>query len=514
MHTVKKYGLSALLISLSLSAVADEMQLQQAVDDTLNKHCLASKQTAVSIVRLPDGQAVYNKNASTPLLPASILKLATTAAALNYLGPEYRFKTKVYHTGAFDNGVIEGDVYLKGEGDPTLSSENLWYISNQLRQKGIEKINGQIYADVSFFDDYDRSPNWVVNHSQRPHDAKIGALSLNLNTIAVHIAPSEQVGEPAQAWLDPAPAHILLDIAAQTTGKGKKQSIWAQRLEDNGQTIIKVKGAVRVNDRERAVFLTVDNPTRYTIETFKSYLTKLGIDVLGDTATGVTPASAKLLHQYKSEPLSVILKELNTYSNNMIAEHLIKTIAATQTGERGSHEAGLRLVQQFLNQLNIRSEGVVLADGSGLSRQNQFTAQAMTDLLTKMLARFDIGPDFLATLRVFGAQGVNTHRLSDSPARAKVRAKTGTLYKVSNLAGYVPSEQGQLYAYAIMLNNNSCGNQGADNVEDQVVEAIYRYGAPVAVSSSQFTPAPAVATQAPIQSPQENYQTVALHQHK
>lgn len=465
------------LFSFTNTAIADDQQLQSTLDKLLSSRCLSADKTAVSIVRIPDGQSVYAKNISTPLLPASILKISTTAAALHYLGPEYRFKTKVYHTGQFENGVISGDVYLKGYGDPSLNSERLWYITNQLKQQGINRIEGNLYADVQFFDDYDRSPHWKVKRSQRPYDAKIGALSLNFNTIAVHVEPAEQTGQLVNAWLDPAPAHIQLKILAKTTLKGRKKTVWARRVQQNGQTIIEVHGKLRKNTRKRTLFLNVDDPTRYTIESFRSYLSKAGVQVRGQTGTGVTPAHAHKLQESKSQPLSVVLKELNTYSNNLIAEQIIKTIAATQTKQRGSHAAGLQLVQQFYKQTGIRSQGIVLADGSGLSRQNQFTAQAMTDLLTNILPRFDIGPDFLSTLRVMGAQGVHSKRLKNSPAKAKIRAKTGTLYRVSTLAGYVPSEQGQLYAYALLLNDNRCGKYGADRIEDKIISAIYQHGA-------------------------------------
>jgi len=183
------------------------------------------------------------------------------------------------------------------------------------------------------------------------------------------------------------------------------------------------------------------------------------------------------LYRHTSPPLSMILKELNTYSNNFIAEQILKTIAAETIEMPGSHAEGLRLVNEFLQQSNVNTQGIVLKDGSGLSRENYFTVQAMTTLLTAMSKRFDIGPDFTTSLRVLGANGVESHRLESSPASGKVRAKTGTLDGLSTLVGYISSASGQTFAFALFLNNNNCGYAGADAVENRIIEAIYSQGA-------------------------------------
>jgi D-alanyl-D-alanine carboxypeptidase/D-alanyl-D-alanine-endopeptidase (penicillin-binding protein 4) len=449
--------------------------LNQTVDTALLAKCLDHSQTAVSIVSIPRGEQVYSYNTYTPLLPASTLKVVTTAASLNYLGPEFRFYTRIYHTGQRSGSIIDGDLIIKGGGDPKLTAENLWRIAEQLKDSGVDLVTGNLIYDLSFFDGLDKAPAWEEVRSQRAYDAKLCALSLNFNTVTVHALPSIP-GQPLKVWLEPSPHYIQLINETRTTSQTRNTISAKRGVTEDGQTYIKVGGRLSEKADEKTIRLNVLNPSLYAVESFRSILAETGIQVVGQTLRLATPSDAKLLYTHSSEPLSLILKELNTFSNNFIAEQIIKTMAANRLGEPGSHAQGLQLVANFLRESNVHTKGLILADGSGLSRRNRFTAQAMTDLLADIYPRFDIGPDFLASLRVMGANGVHSKRLANSPAKAKIRAKTGTLRKVSALTGYVPSQTGDLYAYALFLNNNRCGYRGADKIEDKIVNAIYQYG--------------------------------------
>jgi D-alanyl-D-alanine carboxypeptidase/D-alanyl-D-alanine-endopeptidase (penicillin-binding protein 4) len=463
-----------LLACLVINAYADQASLHKVIEATLEAECLDSAQTAISIVGAPNGNVVYTRNTDVPLLPASIIKLLTTAAALEYLGPEYRFKTDILYTGVRRESVIEGDLILRGGGDPMLTSAQLRHMAEQIYQSGIRQITGRLLVDTSFFDDLDRAPAWSKQRTQRPYDANLSALSLNFNNVTVYARPAETRGHQPVVWLDPPPSYMRLDNKSKTVSANSKHTIWASRRSNSDEITIRVRGNLPEDVEERAIFINVANPTRFTAESFRVFLLQSGVNIIGETVLNApTPNGAALLHQHVSTQLSVILKELNTYSNNFIAEQIIKTIAAEVLGPPGSHANGLSLVKRFLTNLGVNTQGIVLADGSGLSRDNLLTAQAMTDFLTAILSRFDIGPDFMAAIRVMGANGVMSKRLKNSPAHAQVRAKTGSLFKVSNLAGYVAGRNGSLYAYTFMLNNNKCGYRGADRLEDRIINAIH-----------------------------------------
>ncbi|MEN8220100.1 MAG: D-alanyl-D-alanine carboxypeptidase/D-alanyl-D-alanine-endopeptidase [Pseudomonadota bacterium] len=476
-RTTSRFLWLNLLMLLSLSAHS-QTSLTQKIDKALKARCLDKNQTSVSVVALPSGEVVYARNTDKPLLPASVMKLVTTAAALHYLGPEYRFKTEFLYSGKRKGSLLQGDLIIRGGGDPRLSTEDLWGIATKIKASGINEITGNLVVDMHFFDEYDRAPAWKLERTQRPYDAKLSVLSLNFNTIAVHVQPGARVGDSLNVWLEPPTPYIDLHNTAKTTKRGRKNTVWVRRSEKvPGKVEIRISGKLPISVRERVFRLNVDNPTRYAAETFRVLLLKAGVKINGETIFSKSRISAKKLYEHFSQTLSLTLKELNTYSNNMTAEQVVKTIAAVRFGTPGSHAEGLRLMRDFLRLSGVNLQGVELADGSGLSRKNSMTSRAITDLLTSMFSRFDISPDFLSVMRVMGAYGVLSKRLAKSPARGKIRAKTGTLSGVSTLAGYVESKNGKVFGYALFLNNNKrCGGWGADKIEDSIVSAIYEYG--------------------------------------
>ncbi len=450
--------------------------LISTIDNALDSRCLDTSQTAASVVSLPSGRPIYNHNSLQPLLPASVMKIVTTAAALHYLSPEYRFKTLFMHTGQRQGDVIQGDLIIRGGGDPRLSTEQLWRIATQIKASGINEITGDLIVDAHFFDTYDRAPSWEIERTQKAYDAKLAALSLNFNTISVHLQPS-QIGDLVRTWLEPATPYIQLQNTAKTIQRGKTiVSAYRSSEESVGTVDLFVRGKLPVGSQEKVIRLNIDNPIRYAAETFKAILQQTGVKIEGVTKISYKPVAGHELYYHLSDPLSLILKELNTFSNNFMAEQILKTIAAEKAGTPGSHENGLKLVEEFLQLSHVNTQGVILQDGSGLSRKNRMTTQAITDVLSSLYSRFDIGPDFVTALRVMGADGVLSQRLAKSPARGQIRAKTGTLNRVSTLAGYVATPHGKVFAYAIFLNNNGCGPWRADRIEDRIVNTIHELG--------------------------------------
>jgi len=460
---------------LTVSAYS-QTKLTQEINKALKKSCLDKRQTSVSVVALPSGKDIYAKNTHEPLLPASVMKLVTTAAALYYLGPEYRFKTEFLYSGARKGSVIRGDLIIRGGADPRLSTENLWYIATQIKASGINEITGNLVIDTHFFDESDRAPEWKEKRSQRAYDAKLSALALNFNSIAIHLQPGSQIKKRPNTWLDPALPYMHLRNTAKTTKRGRT-TVGASRSEKvAGKVEIRVGGKLPISAKEKVIYINVNKPTRYAAETFRTLLQGAGVKIKGETKIISTPIIANPLREHFSPPLSFILKELNTYSNNLTAEQIVKTIAAERFGTPGSHAEGLRLIEDFLRISGVNTEGVQIKDGSGLSRKNRMTTRAITGLLTTTYSRFDIGPDFIAALPTLGKNGMHSQRLKNSPARKKTRGKTGTLKGVSTLAGYVASKNGKIFAYALFLNNNRCGHWNADRIEDRIVTAIYNYG--------------------------------------
>jgi len=472
---LKKIIFGGLILCQATVYAQSNASLVNEIDKALSSSCLDDRQTSVSVVSLPSGRSLYARQASTSLLPASTMKLVTSAAALNYLGPEYRFETGLFYTGQRVGDTIQGNLVIRGGGDPKLTPEQLWHIAMQVKGRGIRKIIGNLVVDDSFFDKNNHSPSQRNGVTQRAYDAKVGALSVNFNTVATHVSPGLNIGDPLIVWLEPDSDYVYLNNMTKTTRNGKAQ-VSVNRIIKGNQIEVQVKGSMPLNAPVESFYRSIDDPLRHAGETFRSFLKQAGVHIMGSIQFGISPQKATLLYQHQSIPLLAILKELNTYSNNFIAEQIFKTIATKAVGQSGSHKLASQLVTHFLRKEGVNIQGVSVVDGSGLSRENRFTAQAMTDLLTAISRRFDIGVDFMSALRLMGREGEFSDRFDNSTAQGLVRAKTGSLSGVSTLAGYVANERHQVFAFAIFLNNNRCGYHGADKVEERIVNAIHRFG--------------------------------------
>lgn len=457
-------------------AAGPDAGLVRPIKKALGKSCVNRGQTAVRVVALPSGREVYDFNGGRPLLPASVHKIIVTSASLHYLGPDYRFKTWILHTGELRDGVIHGDLVVKGGGDPKLVPEQVWLIAEAVRRAGVKKVTGSLVADASFFDGLEKAPSWGDKYSQRAYDARLSALSVNFNSVALHVRPGSREGAPLVAGLFPQSPYLRLVNRGVTSGKGKK-GVRASRVTKNGNVIVTLAGALRPGADEEVIYMNVDDPLAFAAETFREYFRRSGVEIAGKAVSGRAPEDARELYTHESAPLAVILRDLNKYSNNFIAEQTAKTIAAEISGPPGTHGEALRLLREFLERTGVPLEGVTLADASGLSRKNRLTARFVTGLLAHMKDRFDIGPDFMAALGIMGVDGNVKDRLEASPARSFARAKTGSLSRLSALAGYVAGPGGGMYAYSVLLNDTDCYYLEADRIEDAIVTSIYSNGA-------------------------------------
>ncbi|VAX24632.1 D-alanyl-D-alanine carboxypeptidase [hydrothermal vent metagenome] len=463
-------------IALSAGSEGNEKEkLAVKINRALMARCIGKGATAVRVIDVHSGDVLYDKNGAKALVPASVMKLVTTASALHHLGPAYRFETDFLHGGQMEGGVISGDLFIRGKGDPKLTPEAIWLIAEELARRNITKIKGDIVVDDTFFDQLSVPPSWSMALSQKAYDAKIGALSVNFNTIAFHIYPGDNKGDPLIVGMTPQNDQIKVINKTRTILRGVSRVHVRKSKGKNGQVFI-LTGALKPRSEKRVIYRNVDTPWLFAGEVIAAFLKNAGIMVEGKITRGKTPEDAKLLYTHKSPPLSMILRDLNRYSNNFIAEQIVKTISAEVDGAPGSHRSGLELSKKFLDGIGVNTDGIRLACGSGRSRKNRLTARSITDLLRLTAQRFDIGPDFVASLGIMGVDGSVRKRLAKSPAKANARAKTGTLNGVSALAGYVAGKDEKLYAYAIMQNRNKCYYKQADAIEDKIVTAVFLLG--------------------------------------
>jgi len=434
------------------------------------KHrCLKKGNFGIQIYSLDKGASLYQFQNDRLFIPASNLKLITTAAAMKYLGPNYRFITELWTSGKVRDEVLHGDLYLKGFGDPKLVTEQMWLLANRLRNLPIRQVTGDLIADDSYFDRVRRVKTWKKKFGPQPFNAPLGALSFNFNTVTVFIMPGPKVGAKPVVVVDPDTDYIRISNRATTLRAGKRNRLIVNRLGRDGFNEIALTGGIPRNGGRSRYFLNITDPPYYTAKVLKRFLEKAGVEVAGKIKTGVLPKDAELLVQHESESLALILRGLNKFSNNFVAEQVLKTLGAWAFGAPGSTDNGIRVIARYLQTLGISPDEYTLMDGSGLSRQSRLSPDHIVRVLRDVDADMGIYPEFIASLAIMGQDGSAKERMNDRPNGQRVRVKTGTLNGVSSLSGYFQSDGGERFAFSILMNDLKCGNNAAVSLQDKIL---------------------------------------------
>jgi len=461
-----------LYVSPSQAAPTDNnvRRFHEAVDRILAHPCLKSKRYGIEIYSLDRREILYQIRKDHLFVPASNLKLITTAAALKRLGPDYRFFTRLFTSGKIEGDTLYGDLYIKGYGDPKLVSEQMWLLVNELKNIPIHKIAGNIIADDSFFDSQLRVKTWKQAGGPEAYNAPIGALSFNFNTVTVYVSPGNLAGDKPLVVLEPDTQYLKIKNQSHTLPAKKRGRLILNRSDRGDYDEISITGGISQSSRRAKHYVNITDPTSYTLSVFKEYLAKAGIQVVGDTFQRETvPKRAKLLVNHKSEPLALALRGLNKFSNNFVAEQILKTLGAEQFGPPGTTENGLKIIYQYMQSLGFLEGQYMIVDGSGLSRQNRLTPNQIVNVLKHVHDDLSIYPEFISALGVMGVDGNVRKRMNGVAESQKARVKTGTLNSVSALSGYFQSGDGERFAFSILMNDLKCRNWQALNIQDKII---------------------------------------------
>ena len=433
--------------------------LAQAVGSALASHTRRGEWGAI-IVSLSRGDTLFAQNADAMMQPASTMKMYTSAVALDRFGPDYTFRTPVLRDGQVGgDGTLNGNLYLRGVGDPSLSSR-FWHDENpmdvlakQIADAGVKRVHGDIVGDATAFDDKLVPDGWKTTYLGAAYAARVSALSLNENIVWVDVQAS---GKKAVVSLEPASTAIPVESSVRVTG-GSGGSISASRRPDG---TISVRGSIGVNSAPRKYSLVVDNPPLFAAGALRASLQKLGISIDGPTRLAATPSSATEIAAVASPPLAQIIGEMDRESINVVAELLFRA-AARSPNQIGSAETGLANLRAFLTKkVGAPANVVDVADGSGLSQLDRVTPRSMVELLG-FAHQADWGPVFHAALPVDGESGTLKRRAKGTPARGNLHAKTGTTNTVAALGGYVTAKDGEVLAFSLVYNGTDRGNAKA-----------------------------------------------------
>ena len=455
-----------------------EDQLRRRLQEILRDPRLEEALVGVHVRDVLDDRALFARNGTKLFNPASNMKLVTTAAALWHLGPSYRFRTTAYRDGSLRNGVLQGNLYIKGRGDPTLTNERLFGFINEIALHGIDRIQGNIVVDDTYFDDVYEGPGWEQEDSDKSYAPPVSGLSVNFGTFSVRVMPGDRVGAPARVSIYPDVPSIEMASTVYTRGRGARRRIFVGTTQlPDGTARVTVRGTIPLGDIDgAAIYKRVYHPTLYAGETIKRMLEMRGIEITGKVVIAAKPTRGVFpVASHFSKPLAQIISTLNKYSNNFIAEQILKTIGAEVREEPGTWQKGCDAVGDFFAAIGIPKDAVIMGNGSGLNDINRMTPEHVTRLLAAMYSRFELRAEFVASLAVAGVSGTITSRFADGPAEARLRAKTGSLRGVSALSGYVMTRDNRLLAFSVMMNDYPGRARSMWRVQDQIGAALAEF---------------------------------------
>lgn len=430
------------------------------LDRLLDDPRLTGAQVSALVTDPATGEVLYGRRPEALMLPASTLKTVTAAAALDLLGPGHRFATDVLAAGRRTGPVLDGDLVLRGGGDPSLLPADLDTLARQVADSGVTTVTGGIVADATRYDDVPLGPNWAWDDQAAYYSPQISALTLTTDgdydpgTVRLTVTPADGPGRPAAVRVTPAdaPVHLAGQIGTGPAGSARTADVTRR---PGGNDLV-LTGSVPAGAAPADEWIAVDAPARVTAAVFAAALARQGVTVHGTPAEGRTPDGAAPVATHTSQPLSALLVPFLKLSNNGIAEHLVKEIGRVRSGT-GTWAAGTAEVGEFVRRSGIDAGEARQVDGSGLSRHNLLSARRLTALLDFargapwFTAWYDALPVAGDPRRMVG--GTLANRLRGTAAEGRVHAKTGSMTGVDALAGYADLPGGRRLAFAVLVNN-------------------------------------------------------------
>ena len=440
-----------------------------ALETMLQSRALRGARVGVEVLDLETGEVLASHSADRELVPASNQKLLLAMAALRHWGPTHRFKTSVYTEQPPDaNGVVSGPLWIRGSGDPSLVSEQLWQLAEQIRLRGIREVKGGLAIDATYFDDMHTNSDWGPL-SARAYHARVSAFAANYSSFMIQINGAQKLGAPAQVQLSPSADYFQVRAKIPSLARRSEIRLDLSPLADGSGELVRLRGAVRGGGSTRSYWRSVSLPEKYAASVLRLQLQAHGVRVAPGVRLGSLPESAIELVEFEGHAVGEIVRLLNKYSNNFIAEQLLKGLGAEHSGQPGSWKNGAEALRATLEDLEILDRGTVIADGSGLSPRNRISPQALVRVIRAAATDFDSGPEFLASLPQGGLDGTLEDRIKDG---SKVRAKTGHLKHVAALSGVVRAHSGRRLAFSVLVNGGRGGRVAIDNAIDAFVAEI------------------------------------------
>jgi D-alanyl-D-alanine carboxypeptidase/D-alanyl-D-alanine-endopeptidase (penicillin-binding protein 4) len=434
------------------------------VRDALRQAGIPLESVSVVVQGIEGSPIPVSHRAAEPMNPASVMKLVTSYAALDLLGPAFTFRTDFLVTGEVKGGVLDGDLVIRGGGDPKLTYERLWRAAHQLRSRGVREIRGDVLLDRSYFSPVPHDAARFDNEPRRAYNVGPDALLVNFNAVEFRFIPGEDgvrvTGEPD---------FPNVEIASRIKLTREACASWRRNLrydfEENGLVALVVfSGSYSADCGERTWPLAVFDAGRFFEASFRWLWSESGGVLRGKLRMAPTPPDARLVYRHESEPLAVLVRDMNKFSNNVMARHVFLALSA-ERGTPGDAAASERILREWLAARGIDDRDLAIENGSGLSRDERASAAFIASVLRSAWSS-GVMPELAASFPVFAVDGTLKTRRAGAAGHAHL--KGGTLTGVQSMAGYVLGRGGKRWIVVMMVNHPNAG--AAQPAFDALVE--------------------------------------------
>ena len=456
-----------LLFSSIISTQAEP--LPPTVVKALQQADIPQSAVGVYVREVDSPKADIAHRADEAMNPASVMKLLTTYAALDMLGPAYTWKTDMFATDV-KGDAVSGNLYLQGHGDPALTLENFWLMLRALKQRGVRVIKGDLVLDQRYFDVPKTDPNGFDNKGYRAYNTSPEATLISFKAVSARFIPSAD-GNRLKIVLDPDLPQIKL--RSQVTVKaGPCPNDWREGISKDVQNgprsaTIVLRGSFAMDCGEKSLQFNLLANGEFIAGLFRELWTEMGGTWQGVIKEGNVPEGERPLLSWESRPLSETVRDVNKWSNNLMARTILLTLGAERFGAPGTTAKGERAIKAWLSQKNLEMPELVIENGAGLSRHERISAKNLGDLLIDAF-NSPIMPELMASLPIAGTDGTMKKRLKNSDMTGYAHMKTGTLDGVKTIAGYVLSKSGKRFAVVFLVNHANAGD--ADVAQDALLQ--------------------------------------------
>lgn len=443
--------------------------LPESLIALLSKNKVPADNLSIYVRDLNSKQPLLEHNVDIMRSPASTVKLITTFAALKQLGPNYAWRTEAWHRGDIENGILKGDLILKGHGDPFMVYERYWKFVHELHDKGLREITGNVIIDNSYYDLPDHDNDAFDGQGFRVYNAGASPLMFNFQATRLMIKPPEDEAATL-ADIIPFPPSSALTIDNQVAlvkGRCKRQH-GRPKLSWSPEKQLIVKGQFSVSCKPRYLMRNLSDPTQHAFDAFKHFWTELGGKLHGGLKAGQINGNDELFHSYSSPTLGEQIRLINKWSNNVMTRQLLLTIGANRFGAPATLDKGRDAVLETLKKQGVDTTNMVVDNGSGLSRKARVSARQMSQLL-EVAYRDAYMPEFMSSMSLPGLDGTLASRFKSDDQKGRSHLKTGTLNSVTAIAGYMLNRKGRRLVIVVQHNGSRATSARGGKIQDEIL---------------------------------------------